>query len=243
MRRKEFLLLAGPSALVMTVLLVVPLIQTIMWSLQDVTYGEQGVWTGLSNYVNVLSDGLFRQAVVFTIALTLVGLVFMLVLGFLLAVLLQRTGRARPLFLGFLLLSYIVPTVDRGRRLLLAVRQQLRRPRSTGSCSTSASRTLRCGSPTSGPTGSWSSPTSSGTSCRSRSSILLAGLQGVNTEAIEAAQIDGASWWQQQRYVVIPALRPADRLHLAHHDHGRAARVRRPYSALSQRGLPRATSP
>jgi multiple sugar transport system permease protein/N,N'-diacetylchitobiose transport system permease protein len=36
--------------------------------------------------------------------------------------------------------------------------------------------------------------------------ILLAGLQGVPPEPLEAADIDGASWWQKQRYVVIPSL-------------------------------------
>jgi ABC-type sugar transport system permease subunit len=37
--------------------------------------------------------------------------------------------------------------------------------------------------------------------------VLLAGLQGLPKEPLEAAQLDGASWAQQQRYVVLPALR------------------------------------
>jgi ABC-type sugar transport system permease subunit len=206
-RRKEFLLLAGPSALIMTVLLVVPLIQTIIWSLQDITYGEQGIWTGLTNYVNVLGDGLFRQAVVFTIALTLVGLVLKLVLGFLLAVLLQRAGRARPLFLGFFLLSYIVPTV------IGAVAFSWLFDSNFGGLVNWVLQHFGVSNPPLWFADQWPNrimllanivwhelPFSI--------LILLAGLQGVNTEAIEAAQIDGASWWQQQRYVVIPALGP-----------------------------------
>jgi ABC-type sugar transport system permease subunit len=206
-RRKEFLLLAGPSALIMTVLLVVPLIQTIIWSLQDITYGQQGVWTGLSNYVDILSDGLFRQAVVFTIALTLVGLAFKLVLGFFLAVLLQRTGRARPLFLGFLLLSYIVPTV------IGAVAFSWLFDSNFGGLVNWLLQHVGVANPPLWFADQWPNrimvlaniiwhelPFSI--------LILLAGLQGVNTEAIEAAQIDGASWWQQQRYVVIPSLSP-----------------------------------
>ena len=207
MRRKEFLLLAGPSALIMTVLLVVPLIQTIIWSLQDITYGQQGVWTGLSNYVEILSDGLFRQAVVFTIALTLVGLAFKLVLGFLLAVLLQRTGRARPLFLGFLLLSYIVPTV------IGAVAFSWLFDSNFGGLVNWLLQHVGVANPPLWFADQWPNrimvlaniiwhelPFSI--------LILLAGLQGVNTEALEASQIDGANWWQQQRYVVIPSLGP-----------------------------------
>jgi multiple sugar transport system permease protein len=38
--------------------------------------------------------------------------------------------------------------------------------------------------------------------------ILLAGLQGIPPELYEAARIDGASLWQQFRYITLPSLRP-----------------------------------
>jgi multiple sugar transport system permease protein len=42
--------------------------------------------------------------------------------------------------------------------------------------------------------------------------VLLAGLQGMPDEPIEAARIDGAGWWQRLRLVVLPLLRPAIRV-------------------------------
>jgi multiple sugar transport system permease protein len=39
--------------------------------------------------------------------------------------------------------------------------------------------------------------------------IFLAGLQGIPEEYYEAARIDGASWWQQIRYITVPLLSPA----------------------------------
>lgn len=42
--------------------------------------------------------------------------------------------------------------------------------------------------------------------------LFLAGLQGVPEELAEAAQIDGASWWQVQRYITIPLLGPTIRI-------------------------------
>jgi raffinose/stachyose/melibiose transport system permease protein len=36
----------------------------------------------------------------------------------------------------------------------------------------------------------------------------MAGLQGVPEELYEAAQLDGASWWQTQRRIAIPLLGP-----------------------------------
>jgi len=42
--------------------------------------------------------------------------------------------------------------------------------------------------------------------------LFLAGLQGVPEELSEAAQIDGASWWQTQRHITIPLLGPTIRI-------------------------------
>lgn len=42
--------------------------------------------------------------------------------------------------------------------------------------------------------------------------LMLAGLQGVPTELSEAAAIDGASWWQTQRFVTLPLLAPTIRI-------------------------------
>jgi ABC-type sugar transport system permease subunit len=39
--------------------------------------------------------------------------------------------------------------------------------------------------------------------------VLLSGMQGVSTEALEAARVDGASSWRTYVSIVLPALRPA----------------------------------
>lgn len=38
--------------------------------------------------------------------------------------------------------------------------------------------------------------------------LFLAALQGIHREIYEAAKVDGASWWDQMRYVTVPLLRP-----------------------------------
>jgi sorbitol/mannitol transport system permease protein len=38
--------------------------------------------------------------------------------------------------------------------------------------------------------------------------VLLAGLQALPDDQLEAARVDGANWWQQFRNVVLPHLRP-----------------------------------
>ncbi|MFS0866303.1 carbohydrate ABC transporter permease [Microbacterium sp. 179-B 1A2 NHS] len=42
--------------------------------------------------------------------------------------------------------------------------------------------------------------------------LFLAGLQGIPDELAEAAQIDGASWWQIQRNITLPLLGPTLRI-------------------------------
>jgi len=37
--------------------------------------------------------------------------------------------------------------------------------------------------------------------------IVLAGLIGVSESQLEAARVDGARWWQQVRYIILPSLR------------------------------------
>lgn len=39
--------------------------------------------------------------------------------------------------------------------------------------------------------------------------ILLAGLQAINTELLDAARVDGAGWWRRQFSVVLPLLSPS----------------------------------
>lgn len=42
--------------------------------------------------------------------------------------------------------------------------------------------------------------------------LMLAGLQGIPDELSEAAQIDGASYWQVQRHIMLPLLAPTIRI-------------------------------
>ena len=111
MRRREFALLVGPSMIVMFGLLLLPLIRTVQWSFQDVQYGEAGVFVGLQNYASALTDARFGRAVAFTVILTLLVTACLVVLGYIIATLVNQLGRLRPVVLGILLVSYVLPNV------------------------------------------------------------------------------------------------------------------------------------
>src|SRR5918994_4383370 len=111
MRRREFVLLIAPSVIVMFGLLVVPLYRTIVWSFQEVEYGAPGVFVGLQNYTAALTDPRFLRAVAFTVGLTVTVTAALVVLGYIIATLVNQLGRLRPVVLGILLVSYVLPNV------------------------------------------------------------------------------------------------------------------------------------
>ena len=111
MRTREFLTLVAPSVLVMGGLLLFPLYRTVEWSLERVEYGAPGEFVGLGNYAAALSEPRLGQAVLFTVGLTAAVVVTLLIGGYLLAVVVNRLGRAKPWVLGILLISYVVPNI------------------------------------------------------------------------------------------------------------------------------------
>lgn len=111
MRRREYAVFIAPSMIVMFGLLALPLLRTLQWSLQSVDYGQPGVWVGMQNYTSALTDPRFLKAIAFTIGITLATFIVVVLVAYVLAVLVNGLGRSRPLVLGTLLVSYVVPQV------------------------------------------------------------------------------------------------------------------------------------
>ncbi|GAA1049065.1 carbohydrate ABC transporter permease [Arthrobacter russicus] len=205
MRRREFALLIGPSLLVMFGLLVVPLIRTIQWSFQKVQYGEPGEFIGLGNFSSALSDPRFGRAVFFTLLITTVVTVMILVLGYLVATGMNRLGRLQPVILGAMLVSYVLPNI------VGAVSFSWLFDQNFGGVVSGIVRSLT------GAELLWFTETWPNRIMVIANTVwhllpfsmlmILAALQGVPAELREASKIDGASPWQTHRYVIIPAIR------------------------------------
>lgn len=206
MRRREYLALVGPSALVMVGLLALPLIRTIQWSFQDVRYGERGTFVGLDNYRQALGDPRFLHALGFTVGLTLVVYVVVLIGGYVLAVLVNRLRWSRPLVLGALLVSYVVPQVIGATMvgwlfnanyggIVHYVVEGVTGIDVLWLVDPWANRLLLLLAV------SWSMVPFA-------MLVILAALQGVPEEVVEAARIDGAGTLQLHTRVMAPMIRP-----------------------------------
>jgi ABC-type sugar transport system permease subunit len=205
MKAREFWLLFTPSLVVMGGLLFLPLIRTIQWSLMDVHYGVPGTFVGFANFLHALSDPRFLRAVTFTVTVTAITVVLLLVLGYLIATAINRLGRARPLVLGIMLISYVLPT------LVGAVAYSWLFDDNFGGV---VNRIIGLFG---GTQVLWFTDQVPNAILIIANTvwhmlpfamlIILAGLQGVPVELREAARIDGANAWQTHIQVIIPTMR------------------------------------
>jgi len=102
--------LISPAVFLMLVLLAYPFVLAVHISLTDRVLGEPGKFIWFRNFVKLLQDSLFRQTVWNSFVYTLSTVCLKMLLGIILALLLNQEMRYRNLVRGALLLPWIVPT-------------------------------------------------------------------------------------------------------------------------------------
>lgn len=205
MRRREFWVLVAPSLVVMVGLLALPLYRTLRWSFEEVDYGQPGTFIGLENYREAFGDPRFIDAVVFTVMLTLAVVLVLVVAGYWLAVLVNGLTRSRPLVLGILLVAYVIPQVVGASMFAWLFDSNFGGVLNYLISGLTDSDILWFTDP-------WPNRLIVGLNTvwhmlPFAMMVILAGLQGVSDEVLEAARIDGASSFQTHMHVIIPSLR------------------------------------
>jgi raffinose/stachyose/melibiose transport system permease protein len=173
-------------------------------------FGPMDDFVGWRNYERVLTDDVFTQAVTHNLLIVVLSIAIQLPLGLAVALLLNRPMRGRGLVRTLIFVPYVVAEVIAG-----VIWFQLLLP-GTGVVDGLV-------------TGAGASPPEEGflgTPDLALWTVIavltwkylglaillfLAGLQSVPADVLEAAQLDGASWWQTQWRVVIPLLGPTIR--------------------------------
>ncbi len=204
-------LLAGPAMLVMLGVTAYPILQAVYDSLFDYRLTDPGnkSFTGLSNYLVILTDQLWWQSIGVTVLITVVTVAVELVLGFALALVMNKALKAiRPFLRAVILIPYAVITV------VSAFAWQFAFGISTGFVNSWFSWV-----PGIGATTDWfgSFGSSIVVICLAEiwkttpfiSLLLLAGLAQVPEVLQEAAQVDGATWRQRMFRVTIPNMKAA----------------------------------
>jgi raffinose/stachyose/melibiose transport system permease protein len=164
-------------------------------------------WVGLDNYTAMPGDQELIASLGHNIIWIVVGTIAPVVIGLVLALVLWTTPRFTLVFRTLFFLPFVLPVVVVGlvwqwiyhplwgslNKVLDAVGLESISRGWLGQPATALYAVL--GAAIWGATGF-------------TTMVLYAGLQGVNTDLVDAAAVDGANWWQRARYVVIPSIAP-----------------------------------
>ncbi len=196
-----------PAIALFAVFSIYPLISGVSLSLTNWNgYSRSKAFIGLDNYVRLLDDEVFRTALVNTLIYGVGSTLIQQVLGLALAVVLDRIVRGASLLRAVIYLPVMVSPVVLGTMYYLIFRYNngaLNDVRALFGAEQVA----------------WLSDATVGIVVivivnslqfvGISMVIYLAGLQAVPTEYHEAAQLDGATWWQSFRSITLPLLQPA----------------------------------
>ncbi|UCH25703.1 MAG: sugar ABC transporter permease [Trueperaceae bacterium] len=198
-------LFLAPALLVLGVTSLYPVVYSVALSLFDWNWGTRMNFVGLRNYSDLIGGGEFWQVLGQTFYFSIGAVAIELSLGLALAVVVNQlgfgAGLIRTLLLTPLMVSGIVVSLMWKVMLdpMLGIVNFLLR---------------EVGLPTSAFFGTQATamPTIIGVDAWWQTAfvfiIVLAGLQSLPAEPMEAAKVDGANAWQTFRHVTLPMLRP-----------------------------------
>ncbi|GGU31657.1 carbohydrate ABC transporter permease [Nocardioides albus] len=207
----EIAFFVTPALALMALFVAWPIITAARFSLYDWKgLGPLDDFVGFENYAEVLADDVFRDAVAHNMIIVVGSIIVQLPLGVAIALLLNRKMAGQGVLRTLIFVPYVLAEVIAG-----VIWFQLLQPEY------GLVDALMNGIGLSPPEQGWL-----GTPEVALWVVLavltwkylglavllfLAGLQGVSEELYEAAQLDGASWWQTQWRISIPLLGPTIR--------------------------------
>ena len=196
----------APAVLMVAVFVLVPLLFALGISFTNWPLIGDVTFAGFSNYLSIGSDVGFLQSVLYTLLYTAIVTIPILVLGYALAVLVRSRRRGSTLLRTVFFLPFVV-----GLSTLSFMTVLEAQPDSGG-----INIVLRALGITDGST-AWlvNGPLATGLISALviwgvaglTMLLLMGGMQAIPPEVYESADLDGASWWQQEWRITVPMLR------------------------------------
>jgi multiple sugar transport system permease protein len=195
-----------PCVIFTAVFFIVPLIMTLGMSLYNWPLMGVASFAGLRNYIDLLHDDSFWAALWFTTEYTLVVTPAIFVLAFVLAMLVNRAGRFVGLFRTAFFLPVVIGLTTASLLWVWMYNDQV------GIFSAILMQLGIIDEPV-----QWFGDTNTALislvvmilwkASGFTMVILLVGMQAIPQDLYDAARIDGARWWAQQRYITVPMMR------------------------------------
>ncbi|WP_425955351.1 carbohydrate ABC transporter permease [Xylanimonas sp. McL0601] len=210
-KRAEITFFVAPALVLFFLFVVWPIVTAVQISL----YKWKGIgplvdFVGLKNYVSVLQNNLFTEALTHNLIIVVASIAIQLPLGLGIALLLNRKMWGQGLLRTLIFVPYVLAEVVAG-----VIWRQLLVPDYGGI--DAIAHALHIPTPQQGFLGTPDLALATVIFVLTWKYLglavilFLAGLQGVPEELYEASQLDGASWWQVQRKITVPLLGPTIR--------------------------------
>jgi len=209
-KRLEIAFFVAPALALFALFVVVPVVQAVRYS----TFRWNGLgpmddFVGLENYTNALRDTVFTDAVMHNLIIIVLSILIQLPLGLAIALLLNREMPGRTVLRVIIFVPYVLAEVVAGVVWLMLLQPDGVIDAMFDAVGLGGLTQLWLGDP----------DVALGTVMVVLTwkylglaiILFLAGLQGVPADLYEAAQLDGATWWQVQRRITIPLLGPTIR--------------------------------
>lgn len=201
--------MVAPAALMLVVLIAYPFCVAIYLSMTDrlIARSDTGAFIGLANYVKLFGDSIFQRTALNTFNFALTAVFFKLVLGMLMALVLDEVKVFKNLLRGIMLLPWIVPTSLSALGWLWMFDSQFSiLNRILLEMGFIDKKIIWLGMPATAMfsvqlVNIWRGIPFFGIS-------LLAGMQSIPQDLYEAAEIDGANGWQKFWNITTPLLMP-----------------------------------
>ena len=200
------LLLVTPAVLFVLVFVFAPLVVAIGISLTNFPLIGSYRFIGLANYASAFTDPAFGQSILYTLLYTFIVTGPILVLGYLLAVMIRSNRRGVKLLRTVFFLPYVVGLATLSFLMVLEAQPD----------SGAVNIVLKSLGITDGST-AWlvDGPQATGLICvlvvwgvsGLTMVLLMSGMQSIPSDVYESAELDGATWWQTERFVTLPMLR------------------------------------
>ncbi|AJC68891.1 sugar ABC transporter permease [Trueperella pyogenes TP8] len=194
----------APAVIGFVIFYLVPIVRGFKMSLTDWNLLEEAKWVGFDNYVRLLEDETFINAVKVTVIYVVVNITTQTILGLLIAMLMMRVSQS-TLIRSTLLLPWLIPNVTIAAITLFVLDPTVGLlnhllsfievgPISFYGDSSIAIYTVAL-------VNSWRNMGYTGL-------LLFAGMQTIPKMIYESAEVEGASTWQTFRLITVPLLRP-----------------------------------
>jgi raffinose/stachyose/melibiose transport system permease protein len=197
----------APALVVFVAMVVVPLGQSVWYSLFSWDGLSVATWVGVDNYTALFSDPTLRGPFLHALVLLVFYSLLPITLGLLLAVAMSRvrvrglTFFRTVLFLPQVLAMVVVAVTWRWIYAPSGLLNEALRAVGLGGLAHSWLGSFSLALPAVGVAGTW-------VGFGLCMVLFLAGVQTIPRERYEAARLDGAGPWQEFRAVTLPALRP-----------------------------------